>query len=397
MTQKTCVESPKRPRRSLIGLAIALLAFPVASWATPQFARVHQADCSTCHVVPPMLNETGLAFEARGYRLPVEPQSSHGTESVGAVPVAAWITGRFEDQGRGGASDALLPKVELISGGPLGESGSYFAEWRIVSLSLNGDGSLRDRGGRFEDLFADWSSGRHGFKVGQYRSLNQVDVSRRLSASEPELFGNGLRTGDDYHDPRLASLSRFSPSSRSPSIGWSYRSIAGEGAADGLFHHLTVPFTGELSIPLSAEARDTASFELAGPKGLYAETFYRTGRRTLGGHVFVSDASWLATVLGTYDWRDLFVTAGVGVDDQEERDTRGRSTLQAEYLFRRSDRWRAAVGLRIEEVSGDGRRASYVPYAAVAGPNTLHTLLFQIQYKDREGSDSFVFDVSLLF
>ena len=400
MSQERLLERSKSTAGRLpviLALLSLCLAFPAVTVASPQFARAHQVGCTTCHDLPPSLNETGLAFQARGYRPPIEFQSAHEGGFFDTVPLAVWITGRFEDQGDGGASDALLPKVELISGGALGDSWSYFAEWRIVSLSLRPDGSLGDRGGRFEDLFVAWGRGRHGLKLGQYRSLNQVDVSLRLSASEPQIFGNGLPTGGDYAAPRLASLSRFSPASRSPSIGWSYRSVDGAGAGDGLFHFVTVPFTGEFSIPLSAQASETASFELAGPKGVYAETFYRTGQRSLGGHLFVSDESWLATVLGTHGWRDLLLTAGFGVDDRDGGEMRQRASLQTEVLFRHSDRWRSALGLRLEEVTADGRRASYVPYAALAGPNTTYTLLLQLEYRAEEGSDSFVFDVSLLF
>ncbi len=58
---------------------------------------------------------------------------------------------------------------------------------------------------------------------------------------------------------------------------------------------------------------------------------------------------------------------------------------------------RAAAGLRIEEVSDDGKRTAYVPYFAVSAPNTLHTLLLQLQYKSQEGNDNFVVDLSVLF
>ena len=56
-----------------------------------------------------------------------------------------------------------------------------------------------------------------------------------------------------------------------------------------------------------------------------------------------------------------------------------------------------AAGLRVEEVSDDGRRVAYVPYIAVSAPNTRHTFLLQLQYKNQEGSDSFVADLSALF
>ena len=292
----------------------------------------------------------------------------------------------------------MLPKVELISGGTLGEQWSYFAEWRIVSLSLNSDGSLKDRGGRFEDLFVQRNIGtRQALKVGQFRSLNQVDVSLRLSPSEPLLFKNGLRTDSDP-DPRIDSLLRFSPSSRSPSIGYSFRSIEGRSASDGLFHYVTLPFVGELSIPLSSEASTNASFELQGPpKGVFLDTFYRSGQKSVGGHFFYDDDAWLATALATYDWRSFLVTAGLGVDDQDNGVSRTRSSLEVEYLLTGKFDLRAAAGLRIENVGDDGTRTAYVPYFVLAGPNTQHTYLLQLQYKDQQGSDTVVVDLSMLF
>ena len=383
----------------LAGLACVFLASalaPPASEATPQFAREHQLRCTACHRLPPKLNEDGLDFQASGYRLP--ERQRRDPPGFATAPFSVWITARFEDQGSGGANDLLLPKVELITGGTLGEQWSYFAEWRIVSLSLNSDRSLNDRGGRFEDLFIQRNIGtRQALKVGQFRSLNQVDVSLRLSPSEPLLFKNGLRTDTDA-DPRIDSLLRFSPASRSPSIGYSLRSIEGSRASDGLFHYVTLPFVGELSIPLSSEASNTASFELQGPpKGVFLETFYRSGQKSVGGHVFYDDDAWLVTVLGTYDWGNFLVTAGLGVDDQDPGVSRSRSSLEMEYLLTGKSDLRAAAGLRIEEVSDDGKRTAYVPYFVLAGPNTQHTFLLQLQYKDQQGSDIVVVDRSMLF
>ena len=388
----------------LAGLACVFVASavaPPASEATPQFARKHQLRCTACHLLPPKLNENGLAFQASGYVLSEQLRRRRGEADApdfATFPFAAWITGRYEDRGSGGASDLVLPKVELITGGTIGEQWSYFAEWRIVSLSLNPDGSLKDRGGRFEDLFVQRNFGtRHALKVGQYRSLNQVDVSLRLSPSEPLLFKNGLRTDSDP-DPRINSLLQFSPSSRSPSIGYAFQSVKGDRASDGLFHYVTLPFVGELSIPLSSEASETASFELQGPpKGVFLETFYRSGQTSIGGHVFYDDDAWLGTVLGTYNWRSVLVTAGLGVDDQDQGVSRRRSSLEVEYFVTGKSDLRAAAGLRIEEVSDDGQRAAYVPYFVLAGPNTQHTFLLQLQYKNQQSRDTVVVDLSMLF
>ncbi len=379
---------------------LALPGFGRRAEASPQFARQHGLDCTSCHLLPPALNEHGLAFQASGYRSgdPGGSGAAAAAPDRSTLPMAAWITGRYEDRGSGAASDLFLPKVELISGGVLGRTWSYFVEWRIVSLSLNSDGSLGDRGGRFEDLFFEAGlEGGHSFKIGQFRALNQVDVSLRLSASEPLLFGNGLQTGT-HPDPRLTSLDRFSPSGRSPGVGYSYRSLRGDRPSDGLFHHLTVPFVGELSIPLGEEASRSASFELTGPpKGVYGETFYRRGLKSIGGHAFYSDEGWLATAVGTWDWNGLLLTGGLGTDDREQLGSRLRGSLQAEYFFTGRPGLRAAPGLRIEDVTEDGRSAAWVPYLALALPNTRHTFLLQVQFKSEDGNETLVVDLSALF
>lgn len=397
------ISAPRLPS-SRRGLALALafvgFLFSIQVEAAPHFARRFDLSCNACHSVPPQLNATGLAFKAGGYRLPAHlAQRADPEAGSTTVPFSTWLTARFEDDS-GGPSDLFLPKVELIGGGAIGDELSWFAEWRIVSLSLRGDGSLQDRGGRFEDLYLEWSPApRHALTVGQFRSLNQVDVSRRLSPSEPLLFRNGLFTGSTDSDPRIRSLSRFSPSSRSPGIGYSYRSIEGPQASDGLFHFVTVPFTGELSIPLSREASETASFELTGPpKGVFLETFYRRGLDSYGVHAFWDDESWLATALASLDLRPgLFLTAGFGLDDQDGGPSRDRWSVQLEYLETGGDRLRGGAGLRVEDLSHDGRDEALVPYLVLSGPQTRYDLLLQIEYRIQDDADQLVLDLSAMF
>ena len=198
-------------------MLVVLFGLGTASHATPQFARKFDVSCNACHTIPPMLSAEGLAFQAGAY----VPRARETAATEGAepryktIPMAVWVTVRHEDQGEDGASELYLPKVELISGGRINKRWAYFVEWRIVSLGLRPDGELQDRSGRFEDLFFDWGFvDTHMVRFGQYRALNQVDVSLRLSTSEPLLFRNGLRVDSDP-DPRVDALSRFSPSGRS--------------------------------------------------------------------------------------------------------------------------------------------------------------------------------------
>ncbi len=379
-------------KRIAILFSLAVLAMP--AYATPQYARAYETSCTTCHSVAPQLNKTGWDFRARGYRMPPAIEA----KKVDTAPLAVWITAQKEEQRRIDI-ELYLSKVELISGGPIGDSLSYFIEWRIVSLQSRSDGTLRDRSGRFEDAFLTWQiDDRSAFTVGQYRALNQVDVSRRLSFSTPALFGTSL-AGDPSSNTRLESLRSFSPAGRSPGVTFEFRSIEGESPSDGLFHFVTLAFPGEFSIPLTTEARDEASFELEGsPKGVFLETFYRKGFNSVGLHGFVDDDRWLVTGLGTITIESLKVTGGIGVDKQDSAATRARYSLEIEYFLPRvHERIRAVGGFRVEQVTNSGREPAYIPYLAMSGPDESYSLLLTLEYRFQEDNDRFVVSVSILF
>ncbi len=363
--------------------------------AIPLYARRHSLSCSDCHQIVPKLNENGLKYWSRGYRLPPEMKDpDHET-----TPFAAWYTFRQENQTSRDFSEGFLPKVELISGGPIGERFSYFVEWRIISQQTRSDGTLRDRSGRFEDAFLNWQPDKaQTLTIGQYRALNQVDVSRRVSVSEPLLFSAGLPGDPEPGNSRLTSLRGFSPSGRSPGVTYSLQLMQNEqSASDGLFFFGTVPFVGELSVPLTTEAHTEASFELRGEtKGVFLETFYRKGLSSIGMHSFIDNDRYLLTGVGVYNYENLFVTAGVGVDDRDGANQRIRASGEFEYLRAccDSDRFRPGIGFRIEDISeGDPR---YVPYFIVSGPNEEHTFLAQFQYRIQEDNNAFFLDFSAI-
>jgi len=388
-----------RNSRPCLLLGVLLLTFYTANreaHAIPYYARQHGLNCNSCHTIVPKLNAFGQAFWNRGYRLPDGMEDPDND----TAPFAIWLGVRQQEEHDKGFSEGFLSKVELLSGGPIGENAWYFVEWRIGSLGLRGDGTIKDRGGRFEDVFVGYRfNDRWSAMFGQFRAVNQEDVSLRLSPSEPLIFSAGL-PGDPDTDPRITSLRAFKPSGRSPGFSFTYQSIFGETESDGLFYIVTVPFVGELSWPLTPEAHDVASFELEGPaKGVFLETFYRKGLNSIGMHAFIDEDRYLLTGLGKLNIDDFFITAGLGVDDTDQRSSRLRSSLEVEYLpiTDDSDKYRRGLGFRVENISHDGKEPAYIPYLVLTGPNKSWTLLMQIQWRIQEDNNSFVFDLSAIF
>jgi len=155
--------------------------------AIPYFARKFDQPCQTCHTFPPHLNQSGLDFVARGYRMEALP--AHKT-----VPLAVWATQRLEFNDTQDFTKSFPNRIEIISGGEITDRISYFAEWRVLSYQTTSpDGVLKDRSGRFEDLFSIFQlTDRLSLTAGQFRMLSQWDASRKLSLSPPVAFSASI-------------------------------------------------------------------------------------------------------------------------------------------------------------------------------------------------------------
>ncbi len=383
-------------RAVFVVLTATLALSATSARATPQYAREHSLRCISCHSLPPKLNVFGEEFLARGYRLPADMREKGRAPTA---PFAAWISGRYEDNRSRDFDETFLNRVELVSGGPIADLPLvYFVEWRIVSLETRSDGSLRDRSGRFEDAFVVAEAADDlQFAAGQFRALRQIDVSRRLSLSEPAVFSTSL-PGDPTSDARIQSLRAFAPSGRSPGVAGQFRSVSGKRQSDGLFHAVTVPFTGELSLPLTPEARDEASFELEGPpKGAFLETFYRQELHSAGVHAFLDDERWLAQGVVTVALFDaLHAAAAAGVDEFDAT-KHGRFSGEVEYIPLLSDALRAGAGLRAEQVTHLHREPALIPYLALSGPNESYTFLLTLQYRAQAENDALFIELSAVF
>ena len=343
--------------------------------ATPQFARAYRVDCSYCHSAPPRLNERGLRFLALNYRF-------ENRESSGTLPLAVWNTADLEWRHSTDLVKGFPSRVELISSGQLGRTrAAYFVEWRALSQSVGGDGRLVDRSGRFEDLFVRLpfgASGRWSVTVGQFRALTQVDVSQRLSLSEPLVFSSSV-PGRRGADARLTGLRAFSASGRQPAVRAEHQLTRGPSAADGWFAAATLPLTGELTIPFT----DAASFEFeARPKGVFLEAYRRSGLLSLGGHAFVGDERrrFITAVLTHDIQRRVALVAGVG-GFHAAGATDARYSLGAEATITS----RVIGGIRVDHRTGQGRDPAVLLYGnghLPFGPSAFRQALrLQIEHR----------------
>jgi hypothetical protein len=364
---------------------------PQLSEATPQFARTYRVDCSYCHSAPPRLNERGLRFLAAGYRLVGEERSF-------TLPLAVWNTVDLEWRHSTDLVKGFPSRVELISAGPIGRTrAAYFAEWRALSQSIGGNGRLLNRSGRFEDLFLRapvTSGGAFSLTVGQFRTLTQVDVSQRLSLSEPLVFSSSV-PGRRAADGRLTSLRAFSASGRQPAVRAEYQFSQAQSPADGWFAAASLPLTGELTIPLT----DAASFEFEGrPKGVFLEAFRRSGLTSIGGHAFVGDERRrVVTAVVTHDVGNrLALLGGVGAFHATGvTDTRfsigGEATISSQLVG----------GIRVDHRTGQGRDPAVLLYGNVHlpfGPSAFRQAIrLQIERRVQPSNHATGFALSHVF
>jgi hypothetical protein len=356
--------------------------------AVPYFARKYKTSCQTCHVIPPKLNQVGEDFLARGYRFPDD------REQFPTWPFAVWATGRGQwesnrDRGR------LLPnRVEIISGGPVRNTRAfYFVEWLPLSQEVDGNNRRVERHGRFEDLFVSLPAGRAYVTVGQFRSLAQVDVSRRLSISEPLAFSTGV-AGPAASTSRLTGLRAFSLSGRSPAVRLSHQWTRGARPADGWYNNLTVPFAGEWVIPLTERVRQERNFEFElRPKGVLLESYYRHGLSSFGGHAFLGDERRLLGLVGVYNRGLFFSTAAVGFARERTGATDTRFTWENEYV---PWPW-LALGLRLDDRTGPNRFAAIHPYANVEFPLTAYTFRITAEHRQQRGARLWLLEMGAVF
>ena len=368
--------------------AFMLFTAPPASEAIPYFARRYGVTCNACHALPPKLNAFGENFRRNGYSAPT-------LRARRTVPMALWVSGRYDAlpdaPNQFDATRSYVNRIEAVSGGRLVAPWlSYFVEWRPLSLETRGDGSLRDRSGRFEDLFLTATTGGFGLTAGQFRQVDQVDVSLRLGLSEPLALAASL-PGEADADPRITSLRSFSPAGRSPAVRAAWTLPMGRWAWTS---SVAVPFTGEFSLPLTDQARVEASNEFAlDAKGVVVESFVRRGSTSWGAHGFYDHAGrYLVNGVATGHRAGFYWTAIAGF---ERLDTSTRVRWSAEGKYVVSPLF--ALGTRVENRGGDGAPPAALPYIVAHFPGTHYTIRFTIERRTQGDRSATFVEVGTVF
>lgn len=379
-------------------IAGVLLVGTAPAQAMPEFSRRYDTRCTTCHTVVPRLNLTGMDFLARGYR----PAPDLDRERHSTFPASLWLSGRYDDQIAKKHNDVYFNKAEIIAADSVGSNFNYMLEWRVFDLDAQSNGTLRDRSGRFEDAWISWQlSNRLTFSAGQYRPLGQLEPGRKVSVSTPAIFDTSLSGSGP--NATIRRLDGFSVNTRSPNLTFAYQSIGGRKndlAMDGLFHQVTIPFVGEMSLPLSRNAVKNAPFVVQGrAKGVFLETWYRKGYNSVGVHSLIDSDRYLVTGLGTANSGDFYFVGGLGVVKNTGRSMRMTSTLEVEYMpMLKNEDFRPGLGLRIDNVSHNGTRPAFVPYLALSIPNSSrYTTLLQLEYFSQSKHERLRLDLSTMF
>lgn len=385
----------KEKMRKLLAFCFLLVVFSLGliqlGEGIPLFGRQYGLECQSCHLQPPKLNLHGEAFAVSGKSKAV-PIAAHS-----AIPLSVWASGRFQDNNVRNYSKGTFNRVEIISGGFIGSTSlRYFVEWLPVSNQVESNGTIRKRSGRFEDLLitipikSDFSA-----TVGQFRPLAQVDVSRRLSVSEPLAFASGI-PGTKAGNSRINSLRSFSPSGRAPTARINFSRVSADDGVSGLYANLALTFPGEIVIPLmDSLSRMSNGFALEGiPKGGFFEAYYKNNLSSIGFHGFAGNGRDMIQAVGVAEYQRVTSTLALGV---------ARERIDGVRLRRYSwdVEWTPVpyigVGSRWDDKAGPGNRQALFNYLNLEWPLTTFAIRLTLERRWQTGNNETFLEWGIIF
>ena len=315
-----------RYRMALV--ALFALAFCVArpAMALPQFSRMYNVPCSTCHTAVPQLNSYGFAFQANYFNWAATVKATGKKDLASQIyhaPVSLIATFPSERDYIEKTTTTQFEAIELYPANGLGirtkgdvRTGGYFVNvFGVVGRIHDGP-----HAGDLEDAYIALPiSGSHGqlaVTLGQTTPLMyQWDPVNSLTDSQPIALGN-----DGLGDPLILTEAV-------PTVRFDYFTNRARGGADGDYVSVGFPFGGRLTLNQYAYLRKS--------KGGYVHAFRRFhGYNTVGllGHLDGNNQS--LDFISTYaPLPGKVLLTGIGSIGKGKENPRARQvSAQADYI-----------------------------------------------------------------
>jgi len=235
-------------------LALALVACAFAlPWArpahaVPAFARAYKTPCTTCHVQFPKLNEFGMAFKQRGYRMPGQMGKFVWTKDN--LPLAALATVTYERLDTDSATTGTVDRrgLDFFSAGSVGPRISYFLDYGFDSEEFTtaggdtGEVNTMVPGGTFvifDDLVSDSRLNlRAGVMSDEFfylASARRTTLADYLAPVSPDhtgielngVLGGAFRYAAGFGDDEMVGVDGVSNDVRA-AFGWATYRIRGQ-------------------------------------------------------------------------------------------------------------------------------------------------------------------------
>ena len=159
-------------------VSLLLFIYIVNLYATPQFAKEYNVNCSACHSAVPVLNETGRGFLRDGFRFSVEEKTTlqKVTEDSNTtyIPIAVMLSAQYNN-----ITDSVKAGIKPFMAGTLTKSDSFFVSW-----------------GKSKNIYyqKNIEKEKHVIRTGFLSVYTQVSSINRISA------GTGASCNDDSCD-----------------------------------------------------------------------------------------------------------------------------------------------------------------------------------------------------
>lgn len=155
-------------------VVFAAMLLPSGAEAYPFFSRMVGRDCTFCHTVFPMLNETGRVFRSNGYRLAADEWKD--VKDWQGVPLSAEVEveGAYNRVRSNGAwtesSDLKVEEAEIAAGGAFGRTGRVTALLAVVSgqTDTGTETSVHKAFIQVNDLIGPTGEGAFNLRAGQF-------------------------------------------------------------------------------------------------------------------------------------------------------------------------------------------------------------------------------------